>query len=132
VVKTAPGGTFLTLERSSPGWLWLAGETVTFIAGLLIGAFVGFALALAFCWKLCVEGGKKIEAGDARYEAGTEEYRKALRALEIGRDERDAFRKKWVGIWDKLLEVCRQHHPEMMPDLESAIKENKNEARNPA
>jgi hypothetical protein len=64
-------------------------ELSYFSGGLMVGAL----LAFGFFWQLGKDADAKYAEGSARWDAGTEEYRKAVQVLEKNRAEREQFER---------------------------------------
>jgi hypothetical protein len=79
-----------------------------FWIGLLCGFILGAFLTLVFLWKFFTEANVCYEEGRARWEKGTEEYRKALSSLEIMRAEKESQTRRFKDCWEKLRETLQQ------------------------
>ena len=90
------------------------------IAGLIIGFVVGVVATLVFYWRLGVDADKKYKAADQRWNAGTEQFRKAVRALEIERDEKAAYRRT---IFETLMKIrallCNHFQPDTLQEFDA-------------
>ena|ERR1019366_6388066 len=98
--------------------------------GILIGWVIGVICTMAFYWAMLCEAGQKIEDGDKRYGEGTEEYRKALHALEISRDENASRRNSMIAFYNKILSLIEDHHPELVAGVKEVGEKHGYAGRN--
>lgn len=93
------------------------------IVGIILGAVGGFIGGLIFAKALLKDADRKYEEGDERWHQGTEEYRKAVRALELARDEKQQYQGKVRAAWKKLTEVLEREVPPLAPVIEQLGRE---------
>jgi gas vesicle protein len=79
--------------------------------GLFIGFIIGFVTCLIFFWRLGVDADKKYTEGTARWDAGTQAYKEAVRVLEVNREEKATHRETMRRCWTNLFLTLEKHIP---------------------
>ncbi len=83
------------------------------IIGMLIGFILGIWASILFGRQYMEEAMLMGAEGEERWEKGDEEYRKAVKILEIEREERQNFRNKTKKMWADLAEKLKAESPEL-------------------
>jgi hypothetical protein len=81
------------------------------ITGLVIGFIVGCFVTMFLVWTFVKEADARYNDGLKRYEEGTQAYKKAVRTLEVYREESTSRSENNRKHWNRVVGMLQHHLP---------------------